>query len=302
MADADAVPESYPMDFRALVVRELEAVGLGLKGWRDGGIEFEKEDGSDQFLSLVTLYQRVSGASSEDALTLVRTFCQHATFGNPDELSAMPTTMEDAAERLMVRIGKPTEDGTNAVWPVPGVEELSVQLVIDFPSMLAYVPAAMVEKSETPANEWLYRALDQLASRTPEGWLKLTHEAEGIYCGHADDCYDAARALVICEVTSCDDLGWLVTIPNRDWLFARKVEKEGLPYFHLLKVLARQAMADQPHPLSDEIFWIRPGKIWERFRIDFEDEKVTVYPPPDFAAALELKLEEGETSGEPDAL
>ena len=292
MTDPAPTPESYPLEFRALLVRELETVGLGLKAWRDGGIEVETETGSDRFFSLASLYQRVTTASPDDTLTLVRTFCQYATVGDPDELASMPTTMEDAADRLMVRIAQPSEDGTNAVWPVPGIEDLSVQLVIDFPTMLAYVPAAMIAKSETPANEWLYRGLDHLAARTPEGWLRLTHEAEGIYCGHADDSYDAARALVICELTNSDDLGWLVAIPNRDWLFARRVEKEGLPYFHLLKVLARQAMADQPHPLTDEIFWIRPGKSWERFRIEFEDEKVTVYPPPEFAQLLELKLDE----------
>ena len=294
MPDPVSPPESYPLEFRALVVRELETVGLGLKEWQDGGVAVETEDGSERFFNLANLFQRLAGLSSDEATGLVRTFCQHATMGNPDELAAMPTTMEEAADRLMVRIGRPSEDGSNAVWQGPGVEELSVQLVIDFPTMLAYVPAAMIGKSETPPQEWLYRGLDQLAARTPEGWLRLTHEAEGIYCGHADDSCDAARALVICELTNSDDLGWLVAIPTRDWLFARKVEKEGVPYFHLLKVIATQAMADNPHPISDDVFWVRPGKPWERFRIDFEDEKVTVYPPAELAEALELKVEEGE--------
>jgi hypothetical protein len=287
-------PASYPFEFRALVVRELEAIGLGVKDWRDGGLDVETEDGGEQFLGLANLYRQVTGHPPEAGEQLVRQFLDNARVGRPEELAQLPDTLEQAAERLMARLGRPFEDGDKAPWatPVPGADDLAVGLVIDYPTMMAFVPAAMMARSDTPPHDWVLRGLTNLMARAPENWLQLVHEQEGIWCGHAEDSYDASRALVLCDLTGSDDLGWLVAVPARDWLFARKVEPAGLPYFHLLKVIAGRVFADQPYPISDQVYWVRPGRPWERFRIDVEDDKVTVYPPPEFAAALDIRMDE----------
>lgn len=290
MSDA---PASYPFEFRALVVRELEALGLGVKDWRDGGLDVEAEDGREQFLGLENLFRRVAGNPPEAADQIVRQFFENARVGKPAEMEQLPNTMEEAAERLMARVGRPFEADDKAPWsfPVLGLDDLAISLVVDFPTMMAFVSREMVERSATEAVEWLYLGLLNLQKRAPDGWLQLAHEQEGIWCGHAEDSYDASRALVLCELTNSDELGWLVTVPARDWLFARKVEEAGLPYFHLLKVIAKRVFAEQPYPISDEVYWVRPGRPWEKVRIDVEDEKVTVYPPPEFAAALGIQME-----------
>ena len=290
MSDA---PDSYPFEFRALVVRELEALGLGVKAWRDGGLDVEIDDGREQFLGLENLFRRVTSNPPEATDQIVRQFFENARLGRPEEVDQLPNTMEEASERLMARIGRPFGDDEKAPWatPVLGIDDLAISLVVDFRTMMAFVSPEMMGRSETDAVEWLYLALLNLQTRAPEGWLHLLHEQEGIWCGHAEDSYDASRALVLCELTNSDELGWLVAIPARDWLFARKVEQAGLPYFHLLRVIAKTAFAEQPYPISDEVYWVRPGKPWERFRIDVEDDKVTVYPPPEFAAALNLVVE-----------
>jgi hypothetical protein len=288
-------PEKYPLEFRVAVVRELEAIGLGIKDWRDGGVEVEAGDGGEQFLGLANLFRRVSANPPEATDELVRDFFRNLAAGNPAEIAEqMPASIEEAADRLFARVGRPFEETEAAPWsmPVPGAEELAISLVIDYPTMMVYASKEMVGRSATPPGEWVVKGLENLIAHTPERWLQLVHENEGIYCGHAEDSYDAARALVLCELTSSDDLGWLVTVPARDWVFARKVEEAGLPYFFVLKLIARSVVAEQPYPISDEVFWVRPGKAWERFRIDLDGDKVTIYPPAEFAAALNLKMEE----------
>jgi hypothetical protein len=292
------VSESFPFEFRALVVRELEAIGLGIKEWRDGGLAVEREDGTEQFLGLANLFRRVSAGPQEAAAEVVRDFIQQSHAGKPAELAEqMPSTMEEASDRLLVRISRPFEADEKAPWSttVLGIDDLAISLVIDFPTMMAFVSEEMLARSSTPTVEWLYLGLLNLQNRTPEDWLRLLHAEEGIWCGHADDSYDAARALVLCDLTDCDDLGWLMAIPTRDWLFARKVEPAGVPYFHLLKVIARNVIAEQPYPISDDVYWVRPGKPWERFRIDLEENQVTVYPPAEFAEALNIPVEDGPT-------
>ena len=305
MSDETAAPpEKYPFAFRAAVVRELEAHGLGIKEWRDGGVDLEREDGAEHFVPLFDLFRQVSAAPPEAAEGLVRQFfqppqSQPAQNEPPAELADMPRTMEEAAERLLVRVGRPFEEDERAPWamPVPGAPDLSLSLVIDFPTMMAFVSPEMLAKSDTAAGDWVLRGLENLMRATPDGWFRLIHENEGIWAGNAGDSYDAARALVLCELTQSDDLGWLVTIPTRDWVFARKVDEEGLKFFHLLKLIAQSAISEQPHPISDEVYWVRPGQPWERIPIEIEGDQVKVYPPQAFAEALNLEVE--ETPGEP---
>lgn len=293
----EPTPEKYPFAFRAVVVRELEAIGLGIREWRAGGVEVESADGGEQFLGLANLFRRVTTNPPEAADELVRDFFQNLAAGHPAGIAEqMPESLAAAADQVFTRVGRPFDDTEAAPWsmPVPGAEELAVSLVIDYPTMMVYASKEMVGRSATPAGDWVVKGLENLMARTPENWLQKVQEDEGIYCGHAEDSYDAARALILCELTDSDELGWLVTIPARDWLFARKVEPDGLPYFFVLKLIARNVVAEQPYPISDEVYWVRPGKAWERFRIDIEGDKVTVYPPVEFAEALNLEMGDRE--------
>jgi hypothetical protein len=83
-----------------------------------------------------------------------------------------------------------------------------------------------------------------------------------------------------------------VAIPTRDWLFCRPVTPDGLPHFHLLKVLAERNYQNEPYPIPDEIYWVRDHK-WERFPIELADSEVRRMPPSGFLEAIgELQLGE----------
>jgi hypothetical protein len=300
MADDDTPVEAYPFEFRALVVQEMEAHGLELVGWRDDGLDAVDADGQARYVGLSNLYRRVITNPAEMSGQLVKEFFTHANVADSDQLSQIPDRIDDAADQLRARITRPYGDAEHAPWSLAldGAEDLAVSLVLDFPTMMAFVTKSMADKTDTPMETWVARGIENLKATAPDDWLTLAHEEEGIYIGHTNDSYDAARALILCDATQSDELGWLVAIPARDWLFARKVDRDGLKYFHLLKVGAERAFAEQPYPISDQVYWVRPGNRWELFSITIDGTRVTVMPSQEFADALGLELAEEEGEGE----
>ncbi len=297
MADDDTPVEAYPFEFRALVVREMEAHGLELVEWRDDGLDAVGADGEPRYIGLANLYRRVITNPAEMAEGLVKEFFTNANVADAEQLSQIPDRIEDAPNQLRARITQPYGDAEHAPWTLQldGADDLAVSLVLDFPTMMAFVTKSMADKTDTPMETWVARGIENLKATAPEDWLRLAHEEEGIWIGHANDSYDAARALILCDATESDELGWLVAIPARDWLFARKVDRDGLNYFHLLKVGAERAFAEQPYPITDQVYWVRPGNRWERFAITIDGQQVTVMPSKEFADALGLELaDEGE--------
>ncbi len=302
MADDDTPIESYPFEFRALVVQALEANGLTLKEWRDDGLEVERDDGQQQFVGLANLYRRVVTSPAEMSAELVRNFFQHAHVADTEQLGQIPDRLEDAPDRVRARITRPYGDAEHAPWclPLDPEGELAVCLVLDFPTMMAFVTTAMADRTDTPMAEWVARGIDGLRAATPADWLQPLHPEQGIWVGHANDSYDAARALVICDATPGDELGWMVAIPTRDWLFARKVDRDGLQFVHLLKVRAEWAFGEQPYPISDQVYWVRPGNRWMKIPMAVDGQRVTVTLPPELIDALGLELTDDEAGGEGD--
>jgi hypothetical protein len=294
MADEDTPVEGYPFEFRALVVRQLEAHGLALKEWRDDGLEVERPDGQQQYVGLANLYRRVITHPAEMSERLVEEFFRNAHIAETEQLSQIPDKIEDAADQLRARVGRPYGDADHAPWwmPLDGADDLAVSLVLDFPTMMAFVTRPMADASDTPMEEWVHRGIENLKANAPDGWLRLAHADEGIYVSHENDSYDAARALILCDATEADALGWMVSIPARDWLFARKVDEAGLQFFHLLKIVAMRCHAEQPYPISDEVYWVRPGNRWTRFPINIVENQVTITPPQEFIDALGLEMED----------
>lgn len=297
MADDDTPVEAYPFEFRALVVREMESHGLELVDWRDDGLDAVGQDGQSRYVGLANLYRRVITNPAEMAERLVKEFFTNANVTDTEQLSNIPDRIEDATDQLRARITRPYGDAEHAPWAMPLEEsgELAVCLVLDFPTMMAFVTKPMADRTDTPMETWVARGIENLKATAPDNWLHLAHQDEGIWIGHVNDSYDAARALILCDATQSDELGWLVAIPARDWLFARKVDRDGLQFFHLLKVGAERAFAEQPYPISDQVYWVRPGNRWERFHINIDGNQVTVMPSKEFADALGLELaDEGE--------
>ena len=155
------------------------------------------------------------------------------------------------------------------------------------PYAMAYVTLDMMKKSADAPGDWLDRALANLRAITKPDWLKPMTGDHGLMACHTGDSYDAARALLICELTDGDPAGWLVAVPSRDWLFARKVELAGVKHFHEVQILAARANGEQPYPISDRVYWVRPGKRWVEFKVKIDDQNVNVYPPKGFMEALD---------------
>ena len=106
--------------------------------------------------------------------------------------------------------------------------------------------------------------------------------------GHANDSYDAARALVLDAIAPPEagaGAGWLGAVPARDWLFCLRVTAESLPSVPLLKIVAEKSHAEDAYPISDEVYWVRGG-AWEVFPIVLSEEGAQVTPSEAFFEAL----------------
>jgi len=275
-----------PGGFRALVTRELATLGQNIVRWHNDGLDYAVADNKTSYLGLTNLYRRVKTNEPEEAEAIVRHFLQHIVgTGSPETI--LPDTIEDAAARLLPRIGQAFAKDIATPWskPLPGTQ-LHLNLVIDFPHTMAYLTKDKMEKSETPPGDWVDQAIENLRSRTEEGWLDLIREDEGLYCVHTSDSYDASRALILCEMTGNDPAGWLIAIPARDWMFAMKANMQSVPHIHMLKHLASMYHQKQPYPISSEVFWLQPQKPWELFKIEITNEAVQVYPPEAFLEAI----------------
>jgi hypothetical protein len=303
MADENTPIESYPFEFRALVVQALEANGLALKEWRDDGLEVERDDGQMQFVGLANLYRRVVTSPAEMSAELVRNFFRHAHVADADQLGqTIPDNIDDAPDRVRARLTRTYGDADHAPWclPIDPDGELAVCLVLDFPTMMAFVTKPMADRTATPMAEWVARGVQHLRDTAPEGWLQPLHPEQGIWVGHANDSYDAARALILCDTTPDNPLGWVVAVPTRDWLFARPVDREGLQFVHLLKLRAEWAFGEQPYPISDQVYWVRPGHRWVKIPMQFDGDRVMVTLPPELIDALGLEFtDEGGEGDEP---
>jgi hypothetical protein len=282
-------------DFRALVEREMVALGFTPLGWKGPQLKYRLTAGDQTARELGTanLRKRVKLNPSAESAGIVREFIRNVTAVTAPEWK-MPETLEECADRLLPRVGQPFAQGVPAPWsdPLPGAPGLVVNLVVDFPTTMAYVTPEMVAKSATPAAEWVARAITNLKAITRPDWLRPMGGDHGLMACHTNDSYDAARALLIGERTGDDPAGWLLAVPARDWLFARKVEMSGVPHFHRVKVLAEKAKKEQPYPISDAVYWVRPGQPWQEFKIEVDGDQVKVYPPEEFMDALGEPSEE----------
>jgi hypothetical protein len=282
------VPDNLPpRAFRELVEREMTALGYVPGEWDGRQLKYRTADGKEQELGTGNLLKRVKLNDPDDAPGIVREFVTNISAVAAPEWK-LPETLEECPDRILPRIGQPFTAGGPVPWslPMPGTDELVVNLVIDFPTTMAYVTPDLLAKSATPPEVWLDRAITNLKALTKPEWLTPHQPEDGIVACHTNDSYDAARALLLCERTGNDPAGWLVAVPARDWLFARKVDMSGVAHFHHLKTLANKAKREQPYPISDTVFWLRPGQPWQEFKIEFEGKKVTIHPSAEFVEVL----------------
>src|SRR5262249_11039530 len=146
-------------------------------------------------------------------------------------------------------------------------------------------------------------ALGNLRERTPADWLDLIDEETGIGMIHVGDCYDAARTLILdALLPETAAAGCWVAPLGRERVFLLPVALPALRHVHLLKLLAEKTFRGTPSPISDEVYWVHERQ-WYLFPIEIRDKNVTVTPPDEFVAALQLlepggEGDEGEEGGE----
>jgi hypothetical protein len=284
-------------DFRETVKQQLATLGFTVTRWHEDGLGLDcvNADGESRYLGFSNLYRKCLDADRDQWPKIIDDFLEVIVLTTDKKDVQIPDDLASAADRLLVRIGKPFEikDGKGP-WQkkLPGTD-LVLNLVIDSERFMTYVTLDVMAKSDRPAGEWLDVALANLKRGTPDDWITVLDETD-IMCGHCNDSYDAARALILSELREPPPGGWLLCIPSRDWMFALPAEVSKLGQFHLLKILAEKNYESKPYPISDQVFWVR-GRKWEVFKIEMDSEGIRVFPSDEFAQALGMTTaDEGE--------
>ncbi len=274
--------------FRDAVEAAARDLGFTVTRWLPAGVELTDTIGEMQVVHLVNLARRVKGTPPDDWPGMVRDFLAVATRAAPEVES-----LAGVAGRLRVRLGRPfrADAGQALPWQLPvGGTGLAVNLVVDADRHMSYVGPADIESSDAPAEYWLGVALDNLAASTLAGWLAEVHAASGIRAGNAGDAYDAARGLVLDRVAPAGPAGWFVAVPARDWLFALPVRAAALDHLGVLKAAADRTAAADAYPITDRVFWVRPGGpfgVWEAVDLTADPAGVRLDPSAELLAALE---------------
>ena len=291
---APRYPGSFLLAFRAAVA----AHGWKIVRWLGPAVQCVDSQDREQTIGLENLYRRARREDRASWPELISAFLDMLT---DEQQHDPPTTLVDAADRLLVRLGRPAgpDHEGSEVWSQSLTATLSVNLVVDYPQSMYYVTAQMVEESTRPGVEWLERAVANLKAQTPADCFQVIHEPSGMRQCIVGDAYDSSRALLLDSLlpeTSAD--GYLVAVPGRDELLVLPVTTAALPYVPLLKSVAEQSFRTAPYAISDEVFWIHAGQ-WRVFPIELHGEQVNAQLPPEFLPIFE-RLAEDRDEEEPE--
>jgi hypothetical protein len=280
-------PPRYPGTFLVALGEAVAGLGWQTRRWLGEAIECLDAGGEQRTIGLENLYRQCRRAPRTDWPTVIRAFLTSVSIARQE---AEPTDLAAVADQLLVRLGRPFAALPQSLhaWsrPLAGTD-LVLNLVIDFPRSMTYVTQDLVADSGRPDDEWLARALANLRERTPADAFQTIHEDSGMLLCSVGDAYDAARALLLDTfLPTTGELGCFVALPYRDELLVLPVSGQALAHIHLLRVLAQKSFADDPYPITDQVFWVKDG-AWHPFTIDVGDKEVSVRPPKAFLPILE---------------
>ncbi len=102
------------------------------------------------------------------------------------------------------------------------------------------------------------------------------------------DCYLAGCALWLERVSdTVGTHGALVSVTNRDMLIAYPIDSVDVTQAITGMVpLVKKAVAERPHPISDNVYWRRPDGSFVLLQTTVVDNQVQVELPDDFAGLL----------------
>lgn len=253
--------------------------------------------GEERMVGLENLYRRARRTPREEWPELATGFLKTLELAADEE---PPERLEDAAEHLLFRLGRPLEvTKEDRVWsqPLAGTD-LVVNLVIDYPDRMCYVGERLVEESGQDGAHWLARAEANLLARTPADCFVVIDEESGIRMAAAADAYDSSRALLLDRLLpECRESGSLVVLPGRDEMLVMPVTPQSVVHFRRMKLLAEKNFQTAPYPITDELYWVHEG-TWRRLVVELKPpDTVNVYPPPELVELLNrLATKEGSDS------
>jgi hypothetical protein len=292
-------PPRYPGTFLLALQEAASTLNWQIRRWLGEAVECTDADGKEHVVGLENLYRRARRIERSQWPAFIVEFLRCADTANIEH--DLPEDLQSVADQLLVRLGLPFSGPAEQVkaWsqPLDGTP-LCLNLVIDFPHRMFYVPQELVEESGRPGPEWLAQALANLRARTPANCFTTVHEETGLLMCAVGDAYDSSRALMLDELLpeSRAD-GCFVAIPGRDLLLVLPVDAESLGCIHLLKLLAEHNYKTTPYAISDQVFWVRQS-CWRHFGIQVQGEKITIQPPEDFLEVMERLLPDEEDEDE----
>jgi hypothetical protein len=283
MSDSDPRERLSPLFLQVLDDRAA-AQGLTIVGWHENGATLETADGKEATLFFTNVYRRCKELPPDDWPDVIDPFLSQIVAKND-----LPNSLAEVADQLMVRLGARFTDAPEIQrpWAEPlGETGLEIQLVIDYPERMIFVPNQMVLASGKSAEEWIKLGLRHLREQTPADWFDVLDQDSGLKVASVGDSYDAARALILEELLpeTAREGNWVLPL-GRDRLFCLPTGLGRVHHVHLLKVLADKKYATVPYPISEEVFWVH-GRKWLHFPIELGDNKVQVFPPKEMVDEL----------------
>ena len=102
------------------------------------------------------------------------------------------------------------------------------------------------------------------------------------------DCYLAGCALWLERISdTVGTHGALVSVTNRDMLIAYPIDGVDVTKAITGMIpLVKKAVAERPHPISDNVYWRRPDGSFVLIETTVVDDQVEVQLPDDFARLL----------------
>lgn len=278
--------QKFPGSFLLALREAAAALGWQVARWDGRMAVCADATGKEHAVGLDNLYRRARHAPRESWLELITGFLRTIAVAN--DPGQIPDDLATVAGRLLPRLGPP-HAGTKAVsdvWSQPLDDtDLALNLVIDFPSWVCFVPVRLMESSGRSAAEWVEQAKANLLARSDADCLPVIHEETGLRMSKAGDSYDSSRALLLDELLPGRADGFFVTVPGRDQLVVREVDRDAIAQVVLMRGFALRSYQSTPYALSPEVYWVRGG-VWRRFPIALQRDQVMVEPPPEFVEVL----------------
>lgn len=130
-------------------------------------------------------------------------------------------------------------------------------------------------------------AMSLLRQSTARADVKPVAALPGLHLLIAKDGQAASRMVLIPELLQSNSIGGVVVaVPAADQLFIVPVrDASALESLQILASAVSRAVDTADTPLSDQLFWF-DGEAWSAMAVEYNDEEITVLPPPAFVGAM----------------